>query len=414
MSDVALELDRISKKFRRGELYDSLRDWVPALIGRLFGRRRTEDLSKKEFWALKDISLTVKSGEVLGIIGHNGAGKSTMLKLLSGVLKPTKGSIHVNGKLSALIEIGAGFHQDLTGRQNIYLNAAILGMKRSEITRKFDQIVAFSGLEEFLDTPVKRYSTGMYARLGFSVASHVDPDILLVDEVLSVGDYAFQNRCVDRMKEIVSNGAAVVFVSHNLHSIVDLCTRAMMLDHGTVVSEGAPQDVIRSYLNQINKDSSQFADRETYVSRLVIRGCAGPQVRFASGEDAWLDIEVHANAPCERLSLSIYLQDEKGQDVFNTATERLGLPTFSLEKGQTVHFSIRLRLNLVPGAFNIGTRIYRYDLQKMFDEQMPLGTFFITCKEDVRGVANLYPVVESFATAEPCFPEALVCGGPVP
>ena len=226
MSDVALELDHIWKKFRKGEIYDSLRDWIPAFVGKMMGREASGDVSTREFWALKEISLSVKRGEVLGIIGHNGAGKSTMLKILSGVLKPTRGVMRVNGKLSALIEVGAGFHQDLTGRQNIYLNGTILGMSRAEIGKKFDQIVAFSGLEEFLDTPVKRYSTGMYARLGFSVAAHVDPDILIVDEVLSVGDYAFQNRCMERMKEVVRSGAAVMFVSHNLHAVVSLCTRA--------------------------------------------------------------------------------------------------------------------------------------------------------------------------------------------
>ncbi len=185
-------MDGISKKFRKGELFDSLRDALPALAAKFLVRANGKAPTPREFWAVKDVSLAVARGEALWIIGHNGAGKSTVLKLLSGLLKPTKGTIEVNGSLSALIEVGAGFHPDLTGRENIYLNGAILGLSRTDVARKFDQIVEFSGIAEFLDTPVKRYSTGMYARLGFSVAAHVDPDILLVDEVLSVGDYLFQ------------------------------------------------------------------------------------------------------------------------------------------------------------------------------------------------------------------------------
>ncbi len=219
MSDAALEIQNVSKKFRRGEIYDSLRDLIPALTGRMFRARADGELDKRDFWALNDVSFDVKQGEAFGIIGDNGAGKSTMLKLLTGIMRPTKGRITVRGRLSALIEVSAGFHQDLTGRENIYLNGAILGLKRDEITRRFDEIVAFSGLEAFIDTPVKRYSSGMFARLGFSVAAHVDPEVLLVDEVLSVGDYSFQRKCIERMDQIILNGTTVVFISHNLRAV---------------------------------------------------------------------------------------------------------------------------------------------------------------------------------------------------
>ncbi len=188
MTDTAIEFNGIWKKFAMGEKFDSLRDLIPSLAKLLFSRNYRGELQKREFWALKDVSFQVRRGEALGIIGPNGSGKSTALKLLSGILKPDKGSLQLRGRLGALIELGAGFHPDLTGRENIYLNGAILGMKKSEIDKKFDEIVEFSELRDFLDTPVKRYSTGMYARLGFSVAAHVDPDVLLVDEVLSVGD----------------------------------------------------------------------------------------------------------------------------------------------------------------------------------------------------------------------------------
>src|ERR1019366_4038779 len=206
MSDVALRMEQVYKKFRKGEVYNSLRDLLPALTGKMFRQQELSEKDKREFWALRDISFEVKRGEALGIIGHNGAGKRTILKILSRIMKPTKGDLVVNGRLSALIEVSAGFHQDLTGRENIFLNGTILGMTKREIESKLDPIIAFSELEEFIDTPVKRYSTGMYARLGFSVAAHVDPEVLIVDEVLSVGDYVFQNKCVQRMKEVLASG----------------------------------------------------------------------------------------------------------------------------------------------------------------------------------------------------------------
>src|SRR5579863_7610788 len=225
MSDIALRMEHVYKKFRKGEVYNSLRDLIPALTGKMFRQQELSEDDKREFWALQDLSFDVKSGECLGIIGRNGAGKSTALKILSRIMKPTRGNMIVNGRLSALIEVSAGFHQDLTGRENIFLNGTILGMKKREIESRLDQIIAFSQLEEFIDTPVKRYSSGMFARLGFSIASHVDPEVLIVDEVLSVGDFAFQLRCMERMRSILDRGTTVLFVSHNLKSVAELCDR---------------------------------------------------------------------------------------------------------------------------------------------------------------------------------------------
>jgi len=397
MAQKALEMRGVSKRFRKGELYDSLRDAIPGLLRKVLWGKPNGRPSAREFWALREIDLDVAPGEVLGVIGHNGAGKSTMLKLLSGILKPTSGSIAVQGRLSALIEIGAGFHPDLTGRENVYLNGTILGMSRTEIARRFDQIVEFSGLEEFLDTPVKRYSSGMHARLGFAVAAHVDPDILIVDEVLSVGDYAFQNRCIERMRQVIQGGAAVVFVSHNLNAVATLCSRVMLLDHGRTVRQGSPQDVIRAYLTE-NRIDADAASKDAYLSHFVIRDEHGPKVRFQPGDEVWIDVEVKANRPCQRLSLSLYLKDENGYDVFNTSTERLGHPTFSLAAGETYRCTVRLTLHLASGSFHFGTLVYRYDIQRLYDEAFPVGTVFIASDTDVRGVANLYPRVEVDST----------------
>src|ERR1700674_2499904 len=232
MSDVALRMEHIYKKFRKGEIYNSLRDFLPAMTGKMFQGQELDASDKREFWALQDISFEVKRGESLGIIGRNGAGKSTALKILSRIMKPTQGHMVVQGRLSALIEVTAGFHPDLTGMENIFLHGTILGMSKREIQSKLDQIIAFSGIEEFIDTPVKRYSSGMFARLGFSVAAHVDPDVLIVDEVLSVGDSAFQQKCIERMREVLRSGAAVLFVSHNLKVVSEFCHRCLLLEKG--------------------------------------------------------------------------------------------------------------------------------------------------------------------------------------
>jgi lipopolysaccharide transport system ATP-binding protein len=227
---------------------------------RLFLGNHRGELQEQEFWAVQGVSFQVRCGEALGVIGPNGAGKSTILKLLSGILRPNKGEIKVNGRLSALIEVGAGFHPDLTGRENIYLNGAILGMKKSEIDRKFDEIVDFSGVQEFIDTPVKRYSSGMYARLGFSVAAHVNPDILLVDEVLSVGDLQFQEKCIDKMLSLKDEGIPIVFVSHNLQSIQLLCKRAILLKVGKIIKEGSVETVLNEYLFPRDITTDSFSE----------------------------------------------------------------------------------------------------------------------------------------------------------
>jgi lipopolysaccharide transport system ATP-binding protein len=288
MSDIAIEVDHVWKKFRRGEIHDSLRDLIPALARRLMGNGpKRGDLAKGEFWAVRDLSFQLKRGEILGIIGPNGAGKSTILKILSRILRPNRGRIRVDGRLSALIEVGAGFHPDLTGRENVYLNGTILGMKKAEIERKFDEIVAFAEIEQFLDTPVKRYSSGMYLRLAFAVAAHLEPEILLVDEVLAVGDARFQKKCLNKMQDVGRQGRTVVFVSHNMPAITRLCERGILLDQGRVIEDGPAEKVVRAYLTSSlgTTAAREWADPATAPAGEVAR-LRAVRVRTEEGEIA--------------------------------------------------------------------------------------------------------------------------------
>lgn len=239
-----INVENVSKLyFLGGTSHNSLRD---ALVSFIKGAKRDK---KRELWALKDVNFEVKDGETLGIIGHNGAGKSTLLKILSRITKPTSGQIEIHGRVGSLLEVGTGFHNELSGRENIYLNGAILGMKRAEIAKKFDEIVAFSEVEKFLDTPVKHYSSGMYMRLAFSVAAHLDPEVLIVDEVLAVGDSSFQKKCLNKMRDVSQSGRTVLFVSHDMSSITRICGRAIALAQGEIVSQGAAGEVVREYLS---------------------------------------------------------------------------------------------------------------------------------------------------------------------
>ncbi len=252
-----IEFNNVSKKFRKGERFNSLRDTIPNIIKKFTQKKNNGELEKQEFWAVNDVSFDVQKGDVLGIIGPNGAGKSTILKLLSRILSPNNGHIKIHGRLSALIEVGAGFHNELTGRENIYLNGTILGMNRKEIDERLDQIIDFSGISEFIDTPIKRYSSGMYSRLGFSVAAHMNPDILIVDEVLSVGDMFFQSKCIQKMRELLDSGITIIIVSHNVNMVQNLCKRVILLNKGTVVKDGKPNEVIPLYQRITDKQREE-------------------------------------------------------------------------------------------------------------------------------------------------------------
>ncbi len=270
---VAIDSQGLSKRYRLGEFqaaYGTLRESLVHVGRRLTGKEHRSET--KELWALDDVSFRVNEGEVLGIIGRNGAGKSTLLKVLTRITTPTKGRVEIRGRVGSLLEVGTGFHPELTGRENIYLNGAILGMRRREIQRKLPDMVEFSGVEGFLDTPVKRYSSGMYVRLAFSVAAHLEPEILLVDEVLAVGDAEFQRRCLGRMEDFGATGRTVLFVSHNMQAIAQLCGRAILMEHGTIVRDGRSEEVVAQYLQtSAGAGSSRTWDLDSAPGNDVVR-----------------------------------------------------------------------------------------------------------------------------------------------
>lgn len=281
MSDTIIRVENLGKKYlikhQQQGSYTALRDVITDKVKSLgkkiispWDHKQSSTYSTtEEFWAIKDISFKVKQGEVVGIIGRNGAGKSTLLKIISRITEPTKGRIRINGRVASLLEVGTGFHPELTGRENVFLNGAILGMGKAEIKRKFDEIVAFAEIEKFLDTPVKRYSSGMYVRLAFAVAAHLEPEILLVDEVLAVGDAAFQKKCLGKMGDVAKEGRTVLFVSHNMGAIRNLCQRVLVLYEGTVRADGETEAAIDQYLSEFangNNDSFQRKRRSNALA----------------------------------------------------------------------------------------------------------------------------------------------------
>jgi lipopolysaccharide transport system ATP-binding protein len=326
MSDIAIEVDSVWKKFHRGEFHDSLRDFLPALARRALGRGpKRDELAAGDFWALKDVSFQVRQGEVLGIIGANGAGKSTLLKILAKILKPNRGQIRVNGRLRALIEVAAGFHPDLTGRENVYLNGTILGMKKREIDAKFDEIVEFSGIGEFLDTPVKRYSSGMYARLGFAVAAHLDPEILVVDEVLAVGDAAFQQKCLGKMGEVARSGRTVLFVSHGMAAVERLCQKAALIEKGCVSYYGPVSEGIQRYLPSNRrplhewKQCEFFGDRPHFRHAHLVNSDGSHCTTPTTSSQFGVAIELCVPRPCHGLILGLCVSDQYEHYIFSTS-----------------------------------------------------------------------------------------------
>jgi len=341
MTDLVASFSHVSKRFRLGETHDSLRDLIASAGSRLIGRRK--ESSRSAFWALDDVNFEVRRGEALGIIGPNGAGKSTALKLLAGILLPEKGRIEVNGRLAALIEVGAGFHGDLTGRENVFLNGAILGMDKRDICNKLDAIVAFAGIERFLDMPVKRYSSGMYARLGFAIAAHVDPDILLVDEVLSVGDAVFRLRCIDRMNELLRGGTTLVFVTHNLDQMQSVCQRAVVIDRGKSVFSGPSREAVAHYLKAMSSSyttrptdiPSNEQDRADGVALVNLRCLddADEEIVWArSRQPVRVEVELRVARPIPKAVIELNMRASVNENLLSVNSGRDG-STFNLASG---------------------------------------------------------------------------------
>ena len=393
MSEVAIQVDHVWKKFKKGESFDSLRDLIPAMTRRPFSRNLGGELRAREFWALKDVAFEVRRGEALGVIGPNGAGKSTILKLLSKILKPNKGSLRVQGRVSSLIEIGAGFHPDLTGRENVYLNGAILGMTRDEIKRKFDAIVDFSGIGDFIDTPVKRYSSGMYARLGFSVAAHVDPDILLVDEVLSVGDMKFQEKCLDKMLSFAKGGHTVVFVSHNLAAVNTLCPKTALMTKGELARLGATSDVLTDYVRLVHS-GEETTETDQPIRNIRLVNCSQEQAtRFAPGEAAALTFSVRGGLPLGDCLLGF---------IIRRATDNLPVCDYNLsmdvagaqvDRDGGIELKVIFRVNLLRGAYIIQLHIHHGASGMFLARVNPAAFFSVEERVSYEGVSHLEPLL---------------------
>jgi lipopolysaccharide transport system ATP-binding protein len=342
--DLAIRVEKVGKRYplaRPKRRVRSLRDTLAAALSpSSWGAARE---APGEFWALRDLDLAVRPGEVVGVIGRNGSGKSTLLKILARITEPTTGQVEIWGRVASLLEVGTGFHHELTGRQNIYLSGAILGMRTREIDRRLDEIVAFSEIGEFVDTPVKHYSSGMYMRLGFAVAAHLDADILLVDEVLAVGDAAFQKRCLGRMSDVVrEEGRTVLFVSHNLQAVASMCTRAVHLERGVVKTAGAPADVIAAYLGQGDDQGAEAAWPEpgpgpasetVRLRALRSRDAAGAlRAVFAPEEPATIEVELRVTR-ATRVVIALDLMNEEGILIFGTDNAADGWGERPLEAG---------------------------------------------------------------------------------
>jgi len=370
-----IEVKGVGKKYRIGErqpylaLRDVLTNIVKAPVRWFRSFKNNSNTRATDFWALKDINFNVEKGDVFGIIGRNGAGKSTLLKILSRITPPTEGQITLRGRVGSLLEVGTGFHPELTGRENIYLNGAILGMRKDEIKQKFNEIVEFSGIEKFLDTPVKRYSSGMYVRLAFAVAAHLEPDILIVDEVLAVGDAEFQKKCLGKMKEVTSQeGRTVLFVSHNLSAVKNLCNKCILLEDGKIKLMGETSHVIDVYLSNDNTSSVVEIDERQHLkgnnsARIKQMSLCGKnndhKTSFVVNESLVLEIVYDVKSVGQVLSFWLIFSDSEGRNIISSFQKDSGFiesPALGINRLR-VEF---LELGLLPGKYNISAGIFTH------------------------------------------------------
>ena len=370
MGEAILSIEGVGKKYllqRRTEGPRGLRHVLTDVLKRPFTRGHSVPSAglaagTEEFWALRDIRFDVRPGEVVGIIGRNGAGKSTLLKILSRITVPTTGRITLRGRIASLLEVGTGFHPELTGRENIYLNGAILGMTRVEIKKRFDAIVAFSEVERFLDTPVKRYSSGMYMRLAFAVAAHLEPEILVVDEVLAVGDGQFQQKCLGKMGEVASQqGRTILFVSHNLAAVQKLCGECKLIEEGRLVCEGRPAEVVREYLDLAGRNlaaGAALCQQESCEVRLrVLDRDARPTRTWRYGESLRFDVTVVAHHPIWNPAVDLAFYDDRRTRLFALQSDRLGTGPERIEGSWTASFVIENPgLALSEVSLDVGVR----------------------------------------------------------
>lgn len=397
MTDSVITVENLSKRYVIGhqrDVRDALRHRIEDALRHPFQwardqqRRRTG--TAEEFWALKNVSLEIPRGAVVGIIGRNGAGKSTLLKILSQITEPTTGRIRIQGRVASLLEVGTGFHQELTGRENIFLNGAILGMTRRDVKRKFDDIVAFSEVGKFLDTPVKRYSSGMYVRLAFAVAAHLEPDILIVDEVLAVGDAAFQKKCLGKMGEVARGGRTVLFVSHNLSAVQALCNHAVYLKSGTVNLTGAVEPVLNHYLAEtVTPDGPRPAASVQFGKTLKLVAFELTPNHLVSGEPLRFSIAFEATAATTVSELSLLIYSTQNVRLASLDCRACGLPkTFSAGRRWRVSGVIP-SVPFVEGDYNLGLFL---NTTGFLENVLDLATFTVRSRPAETGYAP-YPVM---------------------
>ena len=405
--DIVIGAEGLGKKYVIGhkterERYVALRDVLARGAKNIW--RRTMDVAggrallagdtTEECWVLKDVSFEVKRGEVVGIIGRNGAGKSTLLKILSRITEPSEGRVTIKGRVASLLEVGTGFHPELTGRENIYLNGAILGMTRAETKRKFDEIVCFADVEKFLDTPVKRYSSGMYVRLAFAVAAHLEPEILVVDEVLAVGDVEFQKKCLGKMSEVAGGGRTVLFVSHNMSAVETLCPRSMYLESGALVGYAETEEIISAYLQQrrlaIRSKIPIQVQKGLVIERVFVHT---PSIRC--GDPADIEIDFWAETSGQIRDCAVLVYSAKGTRIAMIDSRESGVVPFSYRNGRFAIILQLATLPLVEGEFALGLYLVTdhfagslFELQ-YFDVVAPRSSQFVPYPAEARGVLAL-------------------------